>query len=264
MAYSQRPADGPGSEIVFLENEKTVDDKLHALSRIVRRLERMFSPGKGFEFRVRNLAYSEPCVAEYREAFYPIPSLRIQPWGRGLVPVPDSRTVLIAAENAFGTGKHPSSRLCLRFLDEVSPGWGKGGRNILDFGCGTGLLAIAAVLLGAEKALGVETDAQSVQTAKKNVALNHLEERITIAQGSWKEVRGEFDLVLANLVPSVLLRSGCNIPKHLKAGGYAVIAGFGLKQMPDMARFFMDIGLSLERNMTLDDWGLLVMKRARG
>ena len=149
------------------------------------------------------------------------------------------------------------ARLCLQFLDcaaQSAPheGEGKGG-DVLDFGCGTGLLAIAAVTLGARQALGVEIDHQSVQTARKNVALNRLDHKIDIRKGSWNEVHGKFDLVLANLVPSVLLRTGQNIPNHLKNGGRAVIAGFGRNQMNDMERFFMDAGLLTQKRMTLDE-----------
>lgn len=264
MTYSLREVNGPRHEIVFLESEKTVDDKLQAVSRIVQRIERAMPSGKGFEFQIRNLAYTEPGVRLHREAFSPIPSLRIQPWSSTGAHNPDSGTALIAAENAFGTGKHPSSLLCLRFLESARTTGEGADREVLDFGCGTGLLAIAAVLLGADMALGVEIDGQSVQTAKKNVALNKLENRITILEGSWNVVRGEFDLVLANLVPSVLLRTGRNIPNHVKAGGRVVIAGFSRNQMPDMERFFMDVGLAADKRMTLDDWGLLVMKPVCG
>ena len=187
--------------------------------------------------------------------------MRIQPWNPDLIQAPDSGTVIIDAENAFGTGKHPSSCLCLQFLVSAarsSSREGKGG-DVLDFGCGTGLLAIAAIALGARKALGVEIDRQSVQTARKNVALNRLEHRITIRQGSWEEVQGKFDLVLANLVPAVLFRTGQNIPNHLKDEGRAVIAGFGRNQMGDMERFFMDAGLFTQKTMIQDGWGLLVM-----
>lgn len=259
VVYAHRGMDGPRPEIVFLESENSVDGKLRAISRIVRRLEKDPPQGGMFAFRVRNLAYAEPGAAVYREAFSPIPSIRIQPWCPAGTPVPDPGTVVLAGENAFGNGKHPSSRLCLQFLDSMSPGKEGAGGEVLDFGCGTGLLAIAAVLLGYGKALGVEIDSQAVQTAKKNVSMNRLENRIIIRQGSWDEVHGKFDLILANLVPSVLLRTGRNIPKHLKAGGCAVVAGFSRNQMQDMERFFRDAGLITQKRMTLDGWGLLGM-----
>lgn len=263
VVYFKRGMAGPKPEIVLLESEKSMDEKLHAISQITRRLERVLALEGRFAFRVRNLAYVEPSAAMSREAFFPIPSMKIQPWNPTLIQAPVSGTVIIDAENAFGTGKHPSSCLCLQFLDGAarsrpSEGEGKGG-DVLDFGCGTGLLAIAAVALGARKALGVEIDQQSVQTARKNVALNRLDHKIDIRQGSWKEVHGKFDLILANLVPSVLFRTGQNISNHLKDGGRAVIAGFGRNQMNDMERFFMDAGLFTQKKMTQDGWGLLVI-----
>ena len=111
MAYFKRGMDGPKPEIVLLESEKSVEDQLRAISQITRRLERTFSFEGEFEFRVRNLAYAEPSAEIHREAFYPIPSMKIQPWNPTLIQAPDSGTVIIDAENAFGTGKHPSSCL---------------------------------------------------------------------------------------------------------------------------------------------------------
>ena len=260
LEYIHRGKTGPIAAVVIPASERNLDDKLRTVSRITRRLERNPVLEGRFEYRVHNLDYAEPSVPTDLEAYCPIPSIRIQPWSPDQNPAPGRKTVIIAAENAFGTGKHPSSRLCLRSLDSMSCGKEGMGRDVLDFGCGTGLLAIVAALQGAEKVLGVEVDSQSVRTAKKNVALNRLEHKIFIREGSWDAVQGKFDLILANLVPSVLFRSGRNIPNHLKTEARAVVAGFSLKQRGEMERFFSEAGLSVEKNMSLDGWALLIMQ----
>lgn len=134
---------------------------------------------------------------------------------------------------------------------------------MLDFGCGTGLLAIAAVKLGAKRAIGVELDHQSVQTARRNVALNGLTEKIEIREGSWDVLHETYDLILANLVPSALLRIGNHIPLHLKSEGKVVISGFGRPQMSEMGNYFMEFGLIPAAHSSAEGWGLLVMENKR-
>jgi len=267
IPYSLRGWNGPRPGIVMLEDEKDADRTLLAVARVAKTLEGTSMPHGGFEFRVRNLAYSEPCIPRHAEVFRPIPALKVRPWQPGEAPAPEPGVLMMGPGNAFGTGTHPSSRLCLAAMDRAArggyPGLAWKGCHVLDFGCGTGLLAMAAVVFGAGRALGIEIDGPSAETAKKNLALNRLEHRVFIRQGSWEEVQGKYDMILANLVPSVLLRTGKHIPGHLKPGGRAVIAGFGRDQMDAMEGFFTASGLISSERETLEGWGLLVMARGK-
>jgi ribosomal protein L11 methylase PrmA len=87
---------------------------------------------------------------------------------------------------------------------------------------------------------GIEIDPEAAATARRNVRLNGLSDRIVISRGSWEVVEGKVDLILANLVPSVLLRTGSEIPAHLNGGGRAVVSGFGPKQ-PRRLRTFLHV-----------------------
>jgi ribosomal protein L11 methyltransferase len=137
--------------------------------------------------------------------------------------------------------------------------WRLKGREVLDFGCGTGVLAIAAVKMGAKKALGVEIDPKSVQTAKKNVEINGLTERILIKQGSWEVVEGKYDLILANLVAAALFRAGKYIPSYLKDDGKVVVSGFSTNQQGEIKEFFRKQGLVATDRSSLEDWGAMVL-----
>jgi ribosomal protein L11 methyltransferase len=173
--------------------------------------------------------------------------------------------VLIDTGKAFGTGKHPTTRLCLEWLEEFSKGTSGGGwltgKEVLDFGCGTGLLAIAAVKMGALKALGIELDADSVRTAKRNVALNGLGNRIEVREGSWDRVRGAYDLILCNLVPSALLRTGEHILGHLKEEGRVVISGMGEAQTGEMEKFYNELGFRVTGMSSCKGWGSTVLEK---
>ena len=256
---------GERSRIIFIQEEAGLDHALSRLSRIVTNLERTLFPENTFQFRTKNLAYAEPKGAGRRGGLYsPIPSLEIQSWDPSLKPTTDLDGIILDSKNAFGTGGHPTTRLCLECLETLAGNktqdWGLEGREVLDFGCGTGLLAIAAVKMGASRAMGVDIVQDAARTAERNVRLNGLTDKIIIRWGDWNQVHGRYDLILANLVASALLRSGGQISQYLKEGGRAVISGFSGKQMEDMERFFRATGLKTIYRSSLDVWGMLFME----
>ena len=249
-----------GRVIILESREEHLDRKLLDISSIVNEAKKALSLRSEFYMRVRNLAYSEPSSgsSQFMEPFSPIPSITIRPWTPDLVQPTDPRTIILDPHHAFGTGKHPTTLLCLRIMDLIANGSRAQpfkGAKVLDFGCGTGLLAIAAVKMGAQEAVGVETDPSSVQAAKTNVNLNHLSGRVAIREGSWETVHEKYDFIFANLVVAALLRTGTHIPDHLTQTGTVVISGFGENQMGEMKRFFEDTGLTISKQSTLEGWG---------
>ena len=254
--------------ISFVETDHALlDDKLRGLYRTITSVEKALSLSTKFDIRVRNLAYSEPSTgsSQFAEPFSPVPSITIQPWGTSVPQTADDRTVILDPHNAFGSGKHPSTRLCLKIMDLIAKDTSNTqrliGRKVLDFGCGTGLLAIAAIKMGAKSAFGVEIDGPSAEAAEGNVKLNHLSRTIKIKEGSWDAVQEKYDLIMANLVASVLIRTGKYLPVHLKDQGLAVVSGFGENQLNEMKQLFTSIGLIISQQFTLDSWAALVLAK---
>lgn len=250
------------ARLILVEEDNRVNQLLIRISDVA---ERELRVADELEFRVRNLAYSEPSswCESLREPFQPVSSLTILPWHPTVSQPRDRHTILLDSYLAFGTGRHPTTELCLKAIHDLSSGpWGLSGRSVLDFGCGTALLAIAAVKLGAGHGQGVEIDPEAAATAKRNVVLNGLSDRIVISHGSWEAVEGKADLLLANLVPSVLLRTGCEIPAHLREQGRAVVSGFGRNQSQEMEEFFAPLGLRATARLDRDGWSALVMERS--
>ncbi len=263
--FPDGPDKGREGRICLVEDEKGLDEKLLQISRAMRGVETDLGCNGTLEMRVRNLAYSEPPAGSesVREPFCPIPSLTVQPWSRSLsLPCGlDERSIVLDMGNAFGTGKHPTSRLCLEILARAAEEEGLGRTRVLDFGCGTGLLAIAAVKMGAPCAVGVEIDELSCRTARRNVSMNGLAGRVEIRHGSWETVRETYDLVLANVVPAVLLRTGNHIPPRLRNGAKAVLSGFAVSQLDEMSLHFQLLGLTEKDRPVLEGWAALVMSR---
>ena len=171
-----------------------------------------------------------PCVQEdwinnWKKYFHPIPvgkKLLIRPdWEE--TENPEGRVVLdLEPGIAFGTGTHETTRLCMEFLeDAVRP-----GSTMLDVGCGSGILSVAGLLLGAKCAVGVDIDPLAVKTAAQNAARNHVEERFTGICGSLTErVTGRFDVVAANIVADVVIELTKDIERYLAPGGDYIVSG---------------------------------------
>lgn len=103
---------------------------------------------------------------------------------------------------AFGTGTHATTKMCLELLDKYT----QSGSKVLDIGCGSGILSIAAVLLGAKRAVGVDIDATAVRVAKENAALNDISDKTEYIKGNLTEsVSGKYDIICANIVADAIL-----------------------------------------------------------
>ena len=179
---------------------------------------------------ISNEIETDACVQEdwinnWKKYFHPMPvgkKLLIRPdWER--TENPEGRVVLdLEPGIAFGTGTHETTRLCMEFLEEfVRPGC-----KMLDVGCGSGILSVAGLLLGAESAVGVDIDPLAVKTAVQNAERNHVADRFTGICGNLTEkVNGRFDVVAANIVADVIVELSENIGKFLVPGGIFLTSG---------------------------------------
>ncbi len=123
---------------------------------------------------------------------------------------------------AFGTGTHETTRLCMELLEHyVQP-----GVNVLDVGCGSGILSVAALLLGAQKAVGVDIDSLAVKTAVQNAELNHVAERFTGICGDLTDkVGGKYHVVVANIVADVIILLTKDIEQYLYPDSVYLMSG---------------------------------------
>jgi len=135
-------------------------------------------------------------------------------------PNPDAANLLLDPGLAFGTGTHPTTAMCLEWLDgaELS------GKTVLDFGCGTGVLAIAALLLDAEQAVGVDNDPQALIAAQDNAQRNRCGERFDVLSSEDFEST-HWDLVLANILAGPLVELSELLLSSLKPGGDLLLSG---------------------------------------
>jgi ribosomal protein L11 methyltransferase len=164
---------------------------------------------------------------------------------------------------AFGTGTHPTTQLCLEFVEETI----RSGDTVLDIGCGSGILGVAALKLGARLAIGVDIDPDSVRVSHENATLNGVSDKMQVSLGSVAEVlEGKLaiqraDLVLANILAPVLIKlldEGLGL--LVNSGGYLALSGIISEQSPEVEAALERHHLLLVENRRQGDWVALLAK----
>lgn len=180
---------------------------------------------------------------------------------QGRVP-PNRVNLKIDAGAAFGTGHHGTTVGCLLAFDELLKR--ERFERVLDVGCGTGVLAIAAAKTGSRVAIGTDIDAPSVRIANENAALNQAKARFVHASGlNDRRVRGEgpYDLVFANILAPPLVALAQDIKEALKLDGVAILSGLLRTQERRVTAAYLSRGFVLERRIHRDAWSALVLRR---
>jgi ribosomal protein L11 methyltransferase len=132
---------------------------------------------------------------------------------------------------AFGTGSHPTTHLCLQWLDEHI----KGGESLLDYGCGSGILAIAALKLGAASAHGIDIDAQAVVAAKNNAQQNNVAASFSLPDKSMQQT---YDIVVANILSNPLKALAPLLASYTRAGGMIILSGILQPQWQEVTTYY--------------------------
>ena len=193
----------------------------------------------------------------------------IRPTWRRHRRMPDDVVIAMDPGMAFGTGLHPTTRLCLagieRWADEGLLGAGAapdGRARLLDVGCGSGVLAVAAGLLGAGELVGVDTDPIAVDATLANARRNRIARRVRAWVGSVPTGAGPFDLVAANLVASVLVAIAPGLHDELRPGGRLLASGIFVDREDDVRSALVAAGLAIVRRDAEGDWVALDVERS--
>lgn len=160
--------------------------------------------------------------------------------------------IFIETRNAFGTGTHQTTRMILRRL----LGMDLTGKSVLDCGCGTGILGIVALRLGANRVFGYDIDEWSSENAKHNAALNGVNNLdVLLGDASVLDgVKEEFDVVIANINRNILLNDMTAFRSHLKTGGRLILSGFYETDVPMLEQAAQSNGLTIIDVVTDEEW----------
>ena len=165
----------------------------------------------------------------------------------------------IDPEMAFGTGTHPTTSLCIKLLEEYID---SEETKVLDIGCGSGILSIAAALLGAGEVLGIEIDPVAVKVAEKNVKSNRVDEKVRILQGDLTfGIEYEANVIVANLMAELIIELSKHISKHLKHGGVFIASGILTEKKEGLISAMERLGFTVSSYID-GEWCALVGKRS--
>ena len=240
----------------------SVEDReilVHSLNSLAKPFELILPPCKWIEVK------DEDWSLTWKKSWKPDPvgkSILILPaW----LEVPEKflarKIICLDPGSAFGTGSHPSTRLCIEALDNDPPV----GKVIADLGCGSGILSLAALKLGAKITFAVDTDSLAISATKANSSLNHVSNKhLNVFLGSIKELElnmpeKKFDLVLCNILAPVIKSLGPGFEKIIGHQGKVILSGLLTVQIKEIRGFFLQLGWEVIDIQTKDQWALMVL-----
>jgi len=188
--------------------------------------------------------------------------LVIRPTWREHEPLPGDVVVALDPGMAFGTGLHPTTRLCLATLERLADRGEMDGARVLDVGCGSGILALAALRLGATDALGLDTDPIAVEATLANAGRNDLSGRIDAREGSLPSGEAPFKIVLANLIAGVLIPLAPLLRAELARDGTLLGSGIFVDREAEVVAAFEAAGLAIVGREAEGDWVALEARPA--
>ncbi|AUV17720.1 50S ribosomal protein L11 methyltransferase [Aeromonas caviae] len=191
--------------------------------------------GEDVGYKVEQLE-DKDWVREWMDHFHPMQfgeRLWICPSWRD-VPNPDAVNVMLDPGLAFGTGTHPTTALCLQWLD----GLDLAGKTVVDFGCGSGILGIAALKLGAARVIGIDIDPQAIQASRDNAERNGVADQIELYLPADQPQDLEADVVVANILAGPLRELAPLIAGHGKAGSLMALSGVLESQAPELETIY--------------------------
>ena len=210
----------------FVTDNASGIETLNAIKADLKRVkdeEKIFDVGS-FNLTVKNVK-EEDWANNWKKYFKPIPvgnALLIRPTWEDDYDAGNRKVLHLEPGLAFGTGTHETTRLCMELLEQYI----KPDMDVLDVGCGSGILSVAALLLGAKSAVGVDIDALAVKTAAENAGINHVADKFTAITGNLTEqIHGKFHIVLANIVADVIMVLTQDIEQYLYPDSVYIMSG---------------------------------------
>ncbi|MCA1772721.1 MAG: 50S ribosomal protein L11 methyltransferase [Halomonas sp.] len=169
-------------------------------------------------------------------------------------PDTDAVNLVLDPGLAFGTGTHPTTALCLEWLDSLAVNGELTDQSVLDIGCGSGILAIAALKLGAAHADGTDIDPQALQASRENAERNHIDEAALALCYPEQLATSRYPVVTANILAGPLIEMASTIAAHVAPGGRIALSGILANQADDVIQAYQQQGLSMDAPVMREGW----------
>ncbi|MCK8825150.1 50S ribosomal protein L11 methyltransferase [Fuchsiella alkaliacetigena] len=260
----ERPADSSSEAQIIIK--AYLADNQSSIKKITEIEERIKDlPAYGIDITPGKVAFerilAEDWHTSWQQHFKPrqiTEKLAIKPTWADYQPSNDQQVIELDPGRAFGTGLHATTTMCLEAIEEYS----LGRESLLDLGSGTGILSIAAALLGMEKVLAVDIDEVAVEAAKENIELNGVQNKVEVRQGSLtKEVDEKFDLVVANILPHIIWELIADLKQVLAENSLFILSGINIEKKSKLQKRLKEFELTIMKIKEREDWVTFIGQR---
>ncbi len=223
--------------------------------------ERLESAGVSYDITIADCT-TEDWINNWKQYFHPMPvgeKLLIRPTWEDKYDSGGRKVLHIEPGLAFGTGSHPTTKLCLEALEKYI----NENSTVLDIGCGSGILSIAALLLGAKKAFGVDIDSLAVKTAILNAKENNFgEDKFTAVRGNLSDkISGKYNVIVANIVADIIMELNKEVSRFLDDEGIYITGGIIESRENEVLFSFAQNGLEVLKRFEEKGWLVFVLKK---
>jgi len=255
-----------GQEILkaYLPFDIRLEHRIASLKTYIDSLSQLFPELEEAKFTTETVI-GQDWGEEWKKHFKPLrvsKNIVIKPTWERYSPAGRDIVIEIDPGMAFGTGQHPSTRMCLEAIEDILlkdrtiKKW-----RVLDVGTGTGILGISCAKLGAEKVICVDIDKKAAEIAMENVVINHVEERVKIINRDVNTIHEPFDLIVANLTAKILVKLHGHLMSLIHDGGYLVISGIIDQNRNDIESHFLDEKFVIHHLITEKEWVCYVLRK---
>ena len=258
------PANIPDQLKAYFPERSKWEQKLARLADYLESLHEIFPELAKPEFAVRKFA-DQDWGEEWKKYFKPVrifKNIVIKPtWERYS---PSGRDIVIEIDPgmAFGTGQHPSTRMCLEALEEVLLKERPNRKSsVLDIGTGTGILSIGAAKLGAYRVVAVDIDPKAAEIAQQNVNINNVEGEVSVMSMDIVNLDGSFDVIVANLTAETIVKLHAHIGQMLARGGHLVCSGIIEQRAHLVEEAMASLALQQEKVLKEKEWVCYTYKK---
>jgi ribosomal protein L11 methyltransferase len=248
----------------FFPSDARWKNRLASLKKYMESLSRLFPHLKKSRLSVETIE-DENWGEEWKKYFLPLrvsKHIVIKPTWERYSPAGHDIVIEIDPGMAFGTGQHPSTRMCMEALEDVL----LKHRNVeqlrvLDVGTGTGIIGIACAKLGVKKVVCVDIDKKATEIAKENAAINQVEDMVEIINGDVLTIHESFDLIIANLTAKMLIKLRTHFLSLLKKNGWLIISGIIEQNKDDIEKHFNAEPFISSQVFSEMDWRCYIFKK---
>jgi ribosomal protein L11 methyltransferase len=244
----------PGDEQVYWSDTVVMGlyDASHDMDKVIAYLQSIHPDKMAMQYKLEQLE-DKDWEREWMDNFHPMKfgqRLWVCPSWRE-VPEPEAVNVMLDPGLAFGTGTHPTTALCLTWLDSLD----LTDKTVVDFGCGSGILSLAALKLGAKEVIGIDIDPQALQASKANAERNNVAERLRLYLPK-DQPQLKADVVIANILAGPLRELAPVIIAFIAQGGRLALSGILEEQAKDLQKIYSQ-WCTMDEIIIQDEWALL-------